>query len=130
MSDDFPGADPSIMAVIRASLPPVVDGNAPDLAPAIDAVMRARVTLCGIEQPAAVAAQWVAEGFDAAGIVAWGVDGGCFWPQSARELRDAGVTPQQAAQLGGMGLSRGQSIGYSYANGDMPLVYVLAATRQ
>lgn len=75
----------------------------------------------GVEDPAAVAQQWAEHGFDAADVRAW-LDARCFCPDAAAELRDAGITPEQASTR-----TDTDTIGYRVSNGDLGLAEVREA---
>lgn len=73
----------------------------------------------GVEDPATVAQQWAEHGFAADDVQAW-LDARCFDPDAAAELRDAGITPEQASTRTDAGTGGyADTIGYKVANGDL-----------
>jgi hypothetical protein len=68
----------------------------------------------------AVAAEWLAAGFDDAEEVADWLSARCFRAQDARALEEAGFTPEQAALRTTAGrASYEDTIAYKFAQGDL-----------
>lgn len=74
----------------------------------------------GSRSPQAVAQEWAEAGFDALEVADWLDVARCFDPTAASMLRDAGISPWEAAQQ-----NRYDTIGYEVANGDLSIERVL-----
>lgn len=71
---------------------------------------------CGGYSPREIAQEWIDEGFTPNKVVDW-LWAGCFTAASARELAEAGITPNQAQ----LPWRHGMSIGYAVANGQLSI---------
>lgn len=91
---------------------------------------RDKDSLCGGEPIEAVADEWAAAGFGAAGVEAWALQAGCWLAEDARKLSDAGITPAEAATKtdAGEGAYRA-TIGYKVANGDLGVAHAVELAR-
>lgn len=69
--------------------------------------------------PDDAAETWAAAGFDAHEVDAW-LKAGCFSPGFARDLADAGLTPDLAAMRTGAGAGDYvESVGFKVSDGDL-----------
>jgi hypothetical protein len=74
----------------------------------------------GTEDPRDVAAAWLDEGFTAREVGAWIHVARCWCASAAGRLRDAGLTPDEAATLTSEGTGGYvETIGYKVANCDL-----------
>ena len=75
--------------------------------------------LTGGESTIKVAHEWFVAGFTVDDVVGWW-QAGCFDAQRTKELRDAGLTPENVTAED----EDGNLLGYAYCNGDITLGYV------
>lgn len=88
---------------------------------AIAQVVRVEGFSTAVDEPVRVAEDWDDHGFAAEEVRAW-LEGSTFDPGSAYELKEAGVTPSEAAKQAGPDVGLGgysHSVGYKVSNGDL-----------
>jgi hypothetical protein len=73
----------------------------------------------GTEDPRDVAAEWADAGFTASEVAEW-LRARCWCPTAAESLRDAGLSPTEAATETAEGFARyTETIGYKVSNCDL-----------